>query len=69
MSYLGSVEDAKKEINKIEPHNETSGGSPALSGGSGPGPTGNKLAGEVMRHKRTPLKEAHKGEGVTRKIE
>ena len=70
MSYLGTKENAKADINSIEPFNaprETS--SPGLMGSSKPGST-NKLASETLTMKRTPMSSAaHKGDGVVRRDE
>ncbi len=74
MSYLGTKENAKADIQSVEPLNAPrEASSPGLMGGSSPGPK-NKLASETMtlRKKRgEPAMEcaANKGEGVTRKID
>jgi hypothetical protein len=75
MSYLGTKEDAKRDIQSVEPFNEPRGASsPGLMGGSGPG-TNNKLSGEIMEQRKRKDRSvdnahtAHKGSGITRKME
>ena len=74
MSFLGTMDDAKKNIQEVEPYNSPrEASSPGLMGGSSPGPS-NKLAGQTMTLKKKrgePMmgSAANKGEGVTRKIE
>ena len=75
MSYLGTREDAKRDTQAVEPYNAPrEASSPGLMGGSSPGPS-NKLAGETMVQRKRKDRSvdsantAHKGEGITRKME
>jgi hypothetical protein len=75
MSYLGTKEDAKRDIQSVEPYNEPRGASsPGLMGGSGPG-TNNKLSGETMKQRKKMDRsvdekhDAHKGDSIVRKME
>ena len=75
MSYLGTKSDAMRDINSVEPYNAPrEASSPGLRGGSSPGPS-NKLAGESMMQRKKKdrsvdtANDAHKGEGITRKME
>jgi hypothetical protein len=75
MSYLGTKENAKSDIQSVEPYNKPmEASSPGLMGGSSPGPS-NKLSGEVMEQRKRKDRSvdnknrANQGDSVTRKME
>jgi hypothetical protein len=68
MPDVRTMSSVKADLVALEPM-RTSQNSPAAAGGSSPGP-GNKPAGETLELRRTPMgRAAHKGSGVTRRME
>lgn len=66
MSYLGTKENARADQASVE-RDKAEGTSPALNGGSSPGPS-NAASGGELTTRRTKLRPAHSGGGVTRSI-